>query len=46
MNTAPGLVPPILPARGLDLEYEIEGNSKFSKFLCSLVAGKLYFSVL
>ena len=26
MDTAPGLAPPIPPARGLDLEYEIEGN--------------------
>ena len=26
MNTAPGLAPPIPPARGLDLEYETEGS--------------------
>ena len=28
METAPGLAPPIPPARGLDLEYEIEGKAQ------------------
>ena len=37
MNTAPGLAPPIPPARGLDLEYEIEGFSLLFSSLLSLV---------
>ena len=33
MDTAPGLAPPVPPARGLDLEYETEGMS-FLFFVC------------
>ena len=33
MNTAPGLAPPIPPARGIDLEYETEGMVCYSVIL-------------
>ena len=36
MDTAPGLAPPIPPARGLDLEYEIEGKIRIFGLFSSL----------